>query len=70
LFTVSTKLKKETDDEVVKVQLQTKLFQLIEQLELPEIYLEERLSIARRLRDVFGLVAEHAPPDEDSKILR
>lgn len=45
----------EKKDEDVKVQM---VFQLIQQLETPELELEERLDIASQLREVF----EHAPP--------
>ncbi len=45
-------------DEVVKVQVT----QLIQQLETPELCLEERLEIASQLRQVLGRVNEHAPP--------
>lgn len=58
--------------EVVKVQEPEKLFQLIEQLEVAELCLEERLEIASQLRDALGKVRrvelvetnEHAPPME------
>jgi len=49
----------ETDDEVVKVQ--TELFQLIEQLEVPELCFEERLDITLQLRELFGVVQELEP---------
>jgi len=50
----------EKQDEVVKVQ--GELFQLIAQLELPELCLEERLGIAGQLRSVLGIEQEHACP--------
>jgi len=53
--------KQETEDEVVKVQEPTKVFQLIEQLELPELCYEERLDIAGQLREALGRVHERAP---------
>ncbi len=40
--------------EVVKVQDQEKLFQLIRQLEVPELHFEERLSIATRMREMIN----------------
>ncbi|MDO9301300.1 MAG: hypothetical protein Q7T89_07950 [Anaerolineales bacterium] len=43
----------EKKDEVVKVQEQTQVFQLIRRLELPELCLEERLSLAGQLREVW-----------------
>lgn len=55
--------KEETKYEVVKVQEPDKLLQLIEQLELPELCLEERLDLASQLREAFGIVNEHAPPE-------
>lgn len=48
-------------DEVVKAQEPKKLIQLIEQLELPELCLEERLVIAFQLRESFGVVQELEP---------
>jgi len=45
--------KQETKDEVVNVQEPTKLFQLIEQLELPELCFQERSEIASQLREVL-----------------
>jgi len=48
--------KPKTNDEVVKVQEPTKVLQLIEQLEIPELCYEERLDIASQLRAVFGTV--------------
>ncbi|MCI0557768.1 MAG: tyrosine-type recombinase/integrase [Nitrososphaera sp.] len=53
--------KQEIQDEVVNVQEQAKLFQLIEQLELPELCWEARLDIASQLRELFGLVQELEP---------
>ncbi len=46
-------------DEDVKVQ---ELFELVEKLKLPELCYEERLGIASQLRELFGMVNEHAPP--------
>jgi integrase len=54
-------LKQQTEDEVVKVQEPTKLFQLIERLELPELCFEERLDITLQLRELFGAVQELEP---------
>jgi hypothetical protein len=51
-----------TEDEVVKVQ--TEVFQLIQQLELPELCVETRLGIAAQLRKTLRIVHEHAPPKE------
>jgi hypothetical protein len=43
------------------VQEPEKLFQLIEQLELPELCFEERLGITLQLRELFGVVQELEP---------
>ena len=56
--------KQEENIEVVKEQEQTRALQLIERLELPELCVEERLSIANQLRQALGMVYEHAPPEE------
>jgi integrase/recombinase XerC len=53
--------KKETNDEVVKVQEPIKVLQLIEQLEIPELCFEERLDIALQLRELFGAVQVFEP---------
>jgi hypothetical protein len=50
-------------DEVVKVLEPTILFQLIEQLEMPELYLEERLALASQLRKLLVEAKEYAPPE-------
>jgi hypothetical protein len=52
--------KQKTKDEIVKVQEQTQVFQLIERLEMPELCLGERLSIAGQLREALGTVQEYA----------
>lgn len=52
---------KEEDMGDVKVQ---KVFQLIEQLETPELCYEERLGIAGQLRQALDIVHEHPPPEE------
>lgn len=49
------------DIEVVKVQEPAKVFQLIEQLELPELCLEVRLDIASQLREWFEAAQELEP---------
>jgi site-specific recombinase XerD len=50
------------DIDVVKVQEPEKLIiQLIEQLELPELCLEERLDITLQLRELFGVVQKLEP---------
>ena len=54
--------KQDTEDEVVKVQEPIRLLQLIEQLELPELCLQERLGIAGQLREALDIVHEHPPP--------
>lgn len=54
--------KNEETIEDVKVQEPEKLSQLIEQLEVPELWLEERLGIASQLREMFVLEHEHPPP--------
>jgi hypothetical protein len=46
--------KQNSENEVVKVQEPEKLFQLIQQLELPELCLDERLEITLQLRELFG----------------
>ena len=56
--------KQEPDDEVVKVRAQTKLFQLVEQLEIPELSFKERLTIANQLRVMLVTIHENAPPRE------
>jgi hypothetical protein len=56
--------KPHTEYEVVKVQEPTKLCQLIQQLELPELCFEERFGIASQLREALGLVQIHAPPEK------
>jgi site-specific recombinase XerD len=53
----------EIKDEVVKVQV----VQLIQRLELPELCFEERLGIASQLREAFGMVNEHPPPEHDAQ---
>jgi hypothetical protein len=53
--------KQEENIEDVKVQEPQKLFQLIEQLELPELCCEERLEIVAQLREMLDIVHEHAP---------
>ena len=53
--------KQETEYEVVKVQEPTKVLQLIERLELPELCFEERLDITFQLRELFGVVQELEP---------
>jgi hypothetical protein len=55
--------KQETEYEVVNVQEPTKLFQLIQQLEMPELCYDKRLSIVCQLREELGAVQEHAPPE-------
>ena len=49
------------DIEVVKVQEPAKVLQLIEQLEMPELCLEERLDLTLQLRELFGVVQELEP---------
>lgn len=51
------KAKQETEDKVVKVQ--PELFQLIQQLEVPELCLEARLSIAGKLRQAFPVLLDY-----------
>jgi site-specific recombinase XerD len=51
---------KQNDIEIVNVQEPEKLIQLIEQLELPELCYEERVSIAIQFRAVFGVTNAHA----------
>jgi hypothetical protein len=52
-------VKKEEDME--DVQVQEKMFQLIDQLKLPELCFEERLDVASQLREVLSKVNEHVP---------
>jgi hypothetical protein len=59
--------KQDAEDEVVKVQ--TELFQLIEQLELPELRSEQRIDIACQLRQLLVTHPEHAPPKSSSRQL-
>jgi hypothetical protein len=49
------------DIDVVKVPEPTKVLQLIEQLETPELGYEERLDITLQLRELFGVVQELEP---------
>jgi hypothetical protein len=51
--------KQEAEDEVVKVQEPIILFQLIQQLELPELCLQERLGIASQLRKALSVIEEY-----------
>jgi hypothetical protein len=53
----------EPEESIEVVKVQEKMFQLIGKLELPELCLEERLSIAVQLREALGKVNEHAPPN-------
>jgi hypothetical protein len=60
-------VKQDTENEVVKVQEPTqaqqscgKVLQLIEQLEMPELCLEERLGIVSQLRNVLNDLDEQA----------
>ena len=53
--------KEEEDIEDVKVQEPTKVLQLIEQLEIPELCYEERLHITSQLRELFRAVQEPEP---------
>jgi hypothetical protein len=41
--------------------VQEKMFQLIDQLKLPELCFEERLDVASQLREVLSKVNEHVP---------
>jgi len=52
------------------VQEPQKLFQLIEQLEMPELCIEERLGIASQLREALGMIQGHAPSKEDMRLAR
>jgi hypothetical protein len=52
------------DIEVVKVQI----VQLIQRLEILELSYEERLEIARQLRQVLGRLNEHPPPHDYGKL--
>ncbi len=58
----------ETEDEVVKVREQAKLFQLIEQWELPELCHEERLGITAQLRQVLSMRQEFFLQDKLAKV--
>jgi len=60
--------KQEENIEDVKVQEPTKLFQLIERLEMPKLCYEERLGIASQLHEMFSKINEHAPP-KDERVL-
>ncbi len=48
--------------ELVKVPEPIPVFRLVEQLELPELCLEERLGISAELRDLLGNLREPTPP--------
>lgn len=50
------------DIEVVKVQEPERLIQLIEQLETPELHIQERLSLTSQLRRLLLIIQEPAPP--------
>jgi len=52
----------------VKVQEPVKLFQLIQQLETPELCFEERLGIASQLREALDTLHEHAPPHSNNAV--
>jgi len=54
----------ETEYETVNVQESTKVLQLIERLELPELHLEERLDIAGQLRKILGAAHRNALPEK------
>ena len=58
---IMPELKKKKEDEVVKVQEPTKLFQRIQHLELPELCLEERLSVVSQLYEILRIGQENAP---------
>lgn len=53
-----------SNDEVVKVQEHAQLLVFAEQLAQPELSFSERLNIADQLRELFGAVQEHPPPEE------
>jgi hypothetical protein len=55
---------KENTDEVLKVQ--TNLFQVIEQLETPELCLEERQGIVKQTRNLLG-IEQCSEPGEAQK---
>jgi len=56
-------LNRKKKDEAVKAQGQSQLLELAEQLSQPELCFEERLGIVARLRELLGVVNEHAPPE-------
>jgi len=51
--------KQKTEAKIVKVQESAKVFQLIEQLKMPELRLDERIGIAGQLREAFGVIQEY-----------
>ncbi len=52
--------------EIVKVPERTQVLMWVEQLAQPELGLEDRLSVVAQLRELFGLKAQHAPPEESA----
>jgi hypothetical protein len=56
---ISPEAKQDTEYEVVNVQEQTKILQLIKQLETPDLCLQVRLGIASQLREALGFVEEY-----------
>jgi integrase/recombinase XerD len=49
-------------EEKKDVKVQTELFQLIQQLELPELCFEERLGVVTQLRDMLNMNDKHTTP--------
>lgn len=56
--------KQESSIKVVKEQGRNQLLVFVEQLAQAELSLSERLNITEQLRELFGAVQEHAPPEE------
>ncbi len=60
----------EREKDIGDVKVQPEVFQLIKQLETHELCLEERLGIAKKLREMLGRVHEHPAPEENMRLAR
>lgn len=62
--------KQDTDNEVVKVQEQTRLFKLIQRLIVPALSFKERFDIASQLSVAMGSFQANAPPKEEYEVAK